>query len=148
MEYISHRGNIKGISRKEENSPSYIERAIAMGYSVEIDVWKKDASLYLGHDGPDYLVSLDFLKKHANKLYLHCKNHDAFEYLYKENYEIFWHTEEDFCLTSKGNIWAKPNACKIKNRIEVRLRYDKNFDTSDLFGICSDEIELYKGKNG
>lgn len=119
-----------------------------MGYGVEIDIWKKGTNLYLGHDGPDYFVPLEFLKKYSNKLYLHCKNHDAFEYLYKENYEVFWHVAEDFCLTSKGNIWAKPNGCKIKNRIEVQLRYDKNFDTSDLLGICSDEIELYKGKNG
>jgi len=144
MEYISHRGNIKGASHHEENSPMYIEQAIKRGYSVEVDIWKIAAKLYLGHDDPIHLVSLDFLKMHACKLYLHCKNHDSFEYLYGGEFEVFWHTEEDFCLTSKGNIWAKPNVCKIKNRIEVRLTYDKYFDTTNLFGICSDEIELYE----
>jgi hypothetical protein len=144
MEYISHRGNIKGVSRQEENSPAYIEQAIKRGYSVEVDVWKIGDDLYLGHDSPSHLVSLEFLKKHARDLYLHCKNHDAFEYFHEDGFEIFWHTEEDFCLTSRGRVWAKPNACKIKNRIEVQLTYDKNFNTADLFGICSDEIDSYK----
>jgi hypothetical protein len=144
MEYISHRGNIDGISRQAENSISHIDRAISKGYSVEIDIWKIGLNLYLGHDRPYNIVTLEYLQFHSQKLFLHCKNHDAFEFLNRSDFEIFWHTEEDFCLTSRGRVWAKPFSCKIKNRIEVQLSYNKGFDTTDLIGICSDEIELFK----
>lgn len=144
IEFISHRGNINGVIFDEENSPFYVEQAIKKDFSVEVDIWKIKSDLYFGHDFPRYLVSIEFLKKYEDRLYLHCKNHDAFEFLYESPFEIFWHTDEDFCLTTKGNIWAKPNSCKLNNRIEVQLKYDENFDTKNLLGICSDEIELYK----
>ncbi len=38
MFYISHRGNIDQIIPERENSPDYINEAIAQGYHVEIDV--------------------------------------------------------------------------------------------------------------
>ena len=34
---IAHRGNFAGINRDRENSPDYIEEAIAAGYNVEVD---------------------------------------------------------------------------------------------------------------
>jgi hypothetical protein len=144
IELISHRGNIYGVSREEENSLLYVEQAIKQGFSVEVDIWKIRSDLYFGHDCSRYLVSLEFLQKYEDKLYLHCKNHDVFEYFYKSPFEIFWHIDEDFCITTKGKIWAKPNSCKLKNRIEVQLKYEKNFEMQDLLGICSDEIGLYK----
>ena len=38
MILISHRGNINKIDRKKENSQSYIQEAINLGYEVEIDI--------------------------------------------------------------------------------------------------------------
>ena len=39
MLLISHRGNINGIN-KMENNPNYLDKAMSLGYNVEIDVWK------------------------------------------------------------------------------------------------------------
>ena len=38
MKYISHRGNINGKDLMLENSPKYIDRALKLGYDVEIDI--------------------------------------------------------------------------------------------------------------
>ena len=54
MILISHRGNINKIDRKKENSQSYIQEAINLGYEVEIDIWLHNKCLYLGHDNPAY----------------------------------------------------------------------------------------------
>ena len=38
MILIAHRGNINGSMIEKENSPSYLEEAINLGYHVETDV--------------------------------------------------------------------------------------------------------------
>ena len=57
MIYIAHRGNINGKFESYENEPNYIDRAIELGYDVEIDLWWVDGRTYLGHDEPQYEVS-------------------------------------------------------------------------------------------
>ena len=47
MKLISHRGNINGPNKTEENSPEHILNAINNGYDVEIDVWFIDDKWYL-----------------------------------------------------------------------------------------------------
>ena len=54
MKLISHRGNINGSEPENENNPSYVERAIQLGYDVEVDVRIKDGKLFLGYDEPKY----------------------------------------------------------------------------------------------
>ena len=38
MYFISHRGNISGIDKNNENKPEYIEKALSLGFDVEVDV--------------------------------------------------------------------------------------------------------------
>jgi hypothetical protein len=47
MIYISHRGNIDGKKPHLENSPSYIDEAIELGYDVEVDLWFVDDKFML-----------------------------------------------------------------------------------------------------
>ena len=61
MYLISHRGNIDDPCPSMENSPSYIMAAVDSGFDVEVDVWKVDDLIYLGHDQPQYLIDLSFL---------------------------------------------------------------------------------------
>ena len=58
MKLIAHRGNINGPDPSKENTPEYIEQAIAQGFDVEVDVRYSPlhSKLYLGHDEPDYKV--------------------------------------------------------------------------------------------
>ena len=59
MIYIAHRGNINGKQLDLENSPKYINRAIELGYHVEVDVWYNDG-FFLGHDNPKYKINIRY----------------------------------------------------------------------------------------
>ena len=143
MILISHRGNIDGKKPELENSPNYIENAIYLGYDVEIDVWY-DNGFWLGHDHPEYLIELIFLKTNASKLWCHAKNLEAIVKMKKySELNCFWHQKDDVTLTSQGYIWAYPGKQPIKDSIAVMPEiYKDNLDVCK--GICSDNIIKYK----
>jgi len=145
MILISHRGNINGKFESYENEPNYIDKAILEGYDVEIDMWIIKSTLFLGHDEPQYNVTLDWLNKRKNKLWIHCKNVETIEFFNSllETYNYFWHQEDAVTLTSKNFIWAYPGKQPIKNSVAVMPElYKDNIDT--CIGICSDYIKNYK----
>jgi hypothetical protein len=59
MLLIAHRGNINGPNIELENNPDYILNTLKLGYDCEIDVWKINNKLLLGHDKPDYKIDLN-----------------------------------------------------------------------------------------
>ena len=63
MILISHRGNIDGKILETENHPDYIDKAISLGYDVEIDIWMVNGVFFLGHDEPQYKIILDWLSE-------------------------------------------------------------------------------------
>lgn len=145
---ISHRGNLTGKQPHKENHPNYITEAFIAGYDVEVDVWVKDGSLFLGHDEPQYEVSQKFLEnKH---FWLHAKNSEALNYFIKHGYGMnyFWHDNDDYTLTSKGYVWAYPGKSIITNTIAVLPERDSisafTMMKDKVTGICSDVIEDYK----
>jgi hypothetical protein len=143
MKLISHRGNINGPNKDKENHPSYIKNTLNIGYDVEIDVWHLDKKWYLGHDEPQHTVEYDFLK--INGLWLHAKNGDAFYHLLQDrNCNVFWHTNEDWILTSKKYIWTYPNKILYPDSICVLPELGINGDIKICHGICSDYILEYK----
>ena len=144
MIYISHRGNISNVNSELENSPDYITEALKQGYHVEIDLWRVDNILYLGHDEPQYKIHQDFLN---NKyFYVHCKNNDALLFMSKNPMECdyFWHQDDKYTLTSKNIIWVHPSAPLLEDSICVLPEISRNSDLSLCYGICSDYIERYK----
>jgi hypothetical protein len=146
---ISHRGNINGRIEEAENRPDYIDDAIRLGYDVEIDIWVKNDILYLGHDNPQYEIPLEWLFHRKGRLWVHCKNVDAMEYVYDTDLNYFWHDTDTMTLTSKGYIWAYPGKQPIHNSIAVmpELKYmltGVEEDLSGCSGICSDYIQKYK----
>lgn len=143
MKLISHRGNIDGKNPNEENSVSYIQKALKLGYDVEIDVWCVDNKWYLGHDKPRYKVKYDFLT--LDGLWLHAKNGDAlFHLLQDRQCNVFYHTDEDWVLTSKKYIWTYPNQLLYPNSICVLPELGYNGDLKNCKGICSDFISKYE----
>jgi hypothetical protein len=144
MILISHRGNINGKKEELENKPQYIDESLSLGYDVEVDVWFIDGIFYLGHDNPQYGISLDWLYERKDKLWVHCKNVESIEKFntLNENYNYFWHQEDTVTLTSKKFIWAYPGKQPIKNSISV-LPELFNDNTSVCIGICSDYIQNY-----
>ena len=145
MILISHRGNINGKIESLENNPEYIDEALLKEYDVEIDVWVIEGNFYLGHDEPQYGITLEWLDKRKNELWIHCKNIEAIEWFNSlfNTYNYFWHQEDTLTLTSKGYIWVYPGKQSIKNSIAVmpEIYHD---DTSQCLGICSDYIQNYK----
>lgn len=140
MILISHRGNIDGKKPELENTPNYIQKALDLGYHVEIDIWY-DNGFYLGHDFPQYEISFNYLIN--DKLWCHAKNIEAIIEMKKYPIHYFWHQEDDITLTSKEYIWAYPGKQPIKNSIAVMPEL-YNDDISKCIGICSDNIKKYK----
>jgi len=57
---------------------------------------------------------------------------------------IFWHTNEDWVLTSKKIIWTFPNKALFPNSVCVLPEKGYKGDIKFCYGICSDEIIKYK----
>jgi len=145
MNLISHRGNIDGPRLDKENSPNYINEAIETGYDVEIDIWFVNNKWYLGHDNPTYEIKYNFL--FDSRFWLHAKNGEAFyKLLNDKNYyfNVFWHTNEDWILTSKKYIWTYPNKILYPNSICVLPELGYVGELDKCYGICSDYVLRYK----
>lgn len=159
MFVISHRGNISGSNTAThgENHPASIcEVLFNKRVSVEIDVWRINKSLYLGHDNPKYKTTNNFLQaledrrpnSKVNSLFIHCKNFDALKYFAthkSKNFCYFWHENDQYTLTSNGYIWTYPTSTigNKKNQILVtEVLLDKEAQNK-LAGICTDNILNY-----
>ena len=155
MRFISHRGNLNGqfnIDPTRENSPDYIDEAINKGFDVEVDIrlargYVPPGSFYLGHDAPQYKVSLEWLIKRKDKLWLHAKDVDVLRWFLNSNagWNIFWHQEDDYTITSKGYIWVYPGKRPCYDSIIVMPeKTDYSWKLiKKCGGICSDNIEKY-----
>ena len=144
MKIISHRGNINGPNNERENHPDYINEAIEKGYDVETDVWFINDKWYLGHNNPEYEIKYNFL--FDSRFWLHAKNGEAFYKLFKDknyNFNVFWHTTEDWILTSKGYIWTYPNKKLYSESVCVLPELGYDGDLKECYGICSDFIIKY-----
>lgn len=148
MILISHRGNINGRNIERENSPEYIDEAIAKGYLVEIDIRMILDKIFLGHDESQHEVSLEWLLKRRYFIVLHCKNVEAL-YKFKKLFRCFYHDMDDCVLMSNTDwIWTFPGKYLTKDSIAVmpeRIRGWHDFDFKhDCMGVCSDFVENYK----
>lgn len=144
MRIIAHRGNLNGPNPSEENKIEYLQTALNKGFDVEVDVWKIGQDLMLGHDAPTYPVDRSFL---CNKrVWTHAKNIEAFCFLTMfKDVNVFYQTEEDVALTSRGFFWAHSKTNLIHTKaIRTCLEYDFRL-TSDTtsYGICTDYSEFF-----
>jgi len=145
MKLISHRGNIDKIDPYKENTKAYITDAIQLGYDAEIDLRFIGNQLFLGHDNPVEEINFRWLYDNKNNLWLHCKNIETLIFL-KDDFNCFYHTTEDYVLTSQGFIWSYSGIKLYPDVIAVlpeNHKYDKK-DLNNCFGICSDLITNYK----
>lgn len=142
MKIISHRGNLNGVVKNDENSILAINIALSHGFDVEIDVWYKNKKWYLGHDNPQYEIKKQVLEN--KKLWCHAKNLEALYFMSKnQKINCFWHQNDDFTLTSKGYIWTYPNK-NITNKSIIVLKKFKDKAPERCFGICTDFPIYYK----
>ena len=143
MFFISHRGNLNGPNKKDENKIEYINQALEQSFDVEIDLWFLNKNFFLGHDKPQYKVTRNYLKN--KKFWIHAKNLECFYELSKFNLNYFWHESDKVIFTSKGFYWNFPGTKLNKNSVYVLPENNKKFNRSlDYIGICSDYIIKYK----
>jgi hypothetical protein len=136
---IAHRGNVNGPSHKE-NQADYLMDAVNAGYDVEFDLWKISGLLWLGHNGPEYLIKETFLLDIGHAAWIHCKNLDALHFLNTTFPQLnyFWHQEDDYTLTSQGFIWAYPGKETTDRTVLVDLEGTSN--KTNMYAICSDRV--------
>lgn len=142
MKLIAHRGNLEGPNPDKENHPDYITTALKAGHDVEVDVWYKNKKWYLGHDNPKYQVKYDFLAE--RKFWLHAKNGDAFNLLLQDfTLNVFWHTNEDWVLTSKRYIWTYPTKQLYPESICVMPERGWMGDLTKCHAVCTDFVKEF-----
>ena len=145
---IAHRGNTHGPQRDLENRPDYIDAAIRHGFQVEIDLWGSPDSAFLGHDGPQYQVELDWLSDRQEQLWVHCKNDLAMSYVAGSALNWFYHEADAYTLTSQGFIWAYPGKRLPKGR-SVGLWFEPESPLGDrnyqgAYAICGDYVGTWE----
>ena len=147
MILIAHRGNYKGKEERMENTPAHILKAISLGFAVEVDVWMINQKLYLGHDGPQVIISGDpkkFLDPIAKHCWFHAKNLEALQFLSKNGYHTFFHDQDQYTLTSKGYIWGYTGNEVGPYGIIVMPESTPGFKWMYRpAGICSDNVSQY-----
>lgn len=142
MNIISHRGNINGIITERENSPTYIDCAIGLGYEVEIDVRIVEGSFFLGHDEPQFKVTKKWLELRSNRLWMHCKDLDSAKMLSSiDGCRYFCHSADPYVLTNTGHLWVHDLSMNIDQTCIIPLlsKYDvESFDRKLPYAICTD----------
>ena len=113
MILISHRGNLDGKNEHLENSIDYVQKTINLGYDVEIDIWRDNGKLFLGHDKPQYPVELSWLQDWKSFLWIHTKNFEALNTLIEKDLRIFYHTNEEQTIINNCNLIWSHNLNKI-----------------------------------
>jgi hypothetical protein len=142
VKIIAHRGNIEGPDPATENTPEVIERAIALGFDCEIDVWYLCGQYYLGHDFPQLPISYEFLETHGKSLWIHCKHLDALLQL-KDSFNCFYHDKDIYTLTSCGYIWGNINSPTHPLVVQVMPEKSGTF-SPDCYAICTDFCQKYR----
>ncbi len=149
---ISHRGNVYGPNgataptslatwMNYENNPQHIE-TVRQEFMVEIDLWKINKRLYLGHDYPEYEIHESFLHdepKCGLDLLIHAKNIDALVYCNQTALLVFWHQNDDYAITSLGDrIVVYPGKAIPKNSIIMQPEKAPFEQVLTAYAICTD----------
>lgn len=163
MILYSHRGNTNGPNPKLENTPDYIDKALAENFFVEIDIWCDNKMYFLGHDGPENKISFDWLQERKNKLVIHAKNFKAFSDLTfnhlnrdselsvffheKDKYSLVHNARNKYGIIVEGIIWAHDinnvNSKCILPLISKEQLF-KYKSKKQIWGICSDYVKQIK----
>lgn len=135
---------MQGRDKDLENNPEYINKALSQNFDVEIDIWFKKTSIFLGHDKPEFEIDLKFLLQ--SNLWIHCKNIEAVEFCIKNKLSsnYFFHQNDDVTLTSNKYLWTFPGKKITKKSIAVMPEISRFKNIKIASGICSDFIMNYK----
>lgn len=159
MRIISHRGNINGPVAATENSFAAIEKALDIGFDVEIDLWYLAGKFWLGHDQPERSLSIDNLDSWSQKgdIYVHCKNIWAAQF-FIEDYGFkfrpvfpFMHDNDQAVFLRNEKLWVHPNAVHsvdpflskrciavLPNVRTAKYDFEVDLTLEKWYGVCTD----------
>lgn len=143
---IAHRGLLYGPNKELENHPDQIKKALDMSFDVEVDVWLVDGCLFLGHDEPQYPITIDFLNN--DHIWVHAKNYEALEVLSQDHrIHLFSHDIDKYVLTSRSFIWTYPDKTSSYGPRSIVVMPERFCEVSEIYekfkhcyGICSDYV--------
>lgn len=138
---IAHRGNFRGKSADAENSPDYIDIALASGFHAELDVWVVNGKILLGHHKPEWEVDLDWLIERKDLLWVHCKNLDCTAMASNAGLHWFFHDSDQITLTSKGYIWAFPGVIVPHPFVYLTFENKWTLPKAPVIAVCADRFE-------
>jgi hypothetical protein len=147
MKFIAHRGLVNGPNKSLENQPHQIKSILAQGYDCEIDLWVFDNRFYLGHDGPQYNITEDFLN--VTGLWIHAKSLETLHWLTASRPDLtfFTHDKDPQTITSNHYIWTYPGEKLTDRSIQLMPEWNdpklENIDF-DCYAICSDYVDRLK----
>lgn len=152
MLIIAHRGLMTGPDEALQNHPRQVETALAAGFDVEIDLWLRGGEWYLGHDGPEHVVSQEFIDQPG--LWIHCKNLPAFFSLKSRDgrYNFFWHESDTVVLTSLGHVWTYMGKPKTRSPYSICVMPEVTYGpehmlneirTQPWYGVCTDWAKAF-----
>lgn len=141
MLIISHRGNLEGRDPCTENTVEQVQKAIDLGFDVEVDVWWVNGDYFLGHDAPDQRVTPEWLEHDA--LWCHAKNAEALVHMLdRGDIHCFAHDRDKYVLTSGHYVWT---AVKDMTGLGVVVVTNDVLDAHhDVFAVCTDYPMQYK----
>lgn len=120
---IAHRGLLEGPDLGLENTKSNIEKALSMGFDVEIDIQHTESNgqIYIGHDRVKEECKFKnkefygLMEKYPNSIaWMHCKTLQSLSdllmnYDLPSNCEIFAHDKDFASITYPlGCVWSYP----------------------------------------
>lgn len=150
-QHVCHRGNLYGPVKEMENNFGILLQRSTQGYHVEVDVWYHEQALWLGHDKPEYKITLEWLAKSKRRL-IHAKDGPTLDYLLKESrrlaldLHVFYHTDEDYVLTNKGLVICYPGKPLLNGSLCMmpeRATYTHE-ELQTCFSICTDSKSAEK----
>jgi glycerophosphoryl diester phosphodiesterase len=142
MRLIAHRGNTTGPSPEHENTVPHVNKALAIGFDVEVDVWYVKGEFYLGHDAPTYPVEKQLLID--RRVWCHAKNQSTLVELLRINAHCFMHDQDVAALTSEKYIWEFSDQLPTSKSVIVMPEKSGNKPFNNVAaGICSDYVSKY-----
>ena len=118
--------------------------SIISGYKAwAVKAQKKEFSTkYISTDPNRIKVSeINYNFLFNRNFWLHAKNGDAFNILLQDcTLNVFWHTTEDWVLTSKHYIWTYPNKTLYPESICVLPEQGWVGDIKKCYGVCTDYV--------
>ncbi len=144
--HIYHRGNSRG-APTVENNPRHLSTLVGAGHHVEVDVWIRDGVFCVGHDRPEHPVSLSWLEALAPRALIHCKDGATFvglRAMFAERgiaADLFYHTTEDYALSTGGKIIVYPGKEVFPNCLSMMPESVNRDPIAETCAeICSDKL--------